>query len=440
MTKIEWTHRPGTTPVTWNPLVGCSITSPGCKRCYAMTMAARVERMNPKLEHYRGLTQPSNAGPVWTGKINLAPEYILFEPLRWKKPRTVFVNSMSDLFHEDVPDGWIMTVFEIMWRTPQHTYQILTKRSKRMREFMTKWYDLSGENFDEFKDARGPDAVRKAHPSGRGQLFAAYLETLLERSGGKVPAGAAWPTFDWMQGMMWWPEFPPNVWLGVSAERQQEAEARIPDLLATPAAVRFVSAEPLIGPVDLRRWMNDWGCERCGYGGHQTKDHCPNCGWRGDAPAEFAPCPGCAEELSDYYACPECDASDFEGFGPTISGHTLGCIDWVICGGESGPNARPMHPDWARSIRDQCAAAEVPFFFKQWGSWGVAYDRDADDPDWRKCDLIATNTPNGQWLNAAGGQGFHGERVVRVIPMNKTRPAGRLLDGREHSEWPEVAP
>src|SRR5690606_30332819 len=131
MTKIEWTER------SWNPIVGCSIVSPGCTNCYAMQMAARIERMSPKLEHYRGLTKKVNGNVVWTGKVNLAPEKTLLEPLSWKKPRTVFVNSMSDLFHEDVPDEWITSVFVVMMVAHEHTLQILTKRSRRMREWMT---------------------------------------------------------------------------------------------------------------------------------------------------------------------------------------------------------------------------------------------------------------------------------------------------------------
>jgi hypothetical protein len=172
-----------------------------------------------------------------------------------------------------------------------------------------------------------------------------------------------------------------NVWLGVSAERQQEADARIPDLLATPAAVRFVSAEPLLGPIDFTRRQ-----------AHRVGDRLSTRAWMDD-------------------------------------------LDWIIVGGESGPDARPMHPAWARLIRDQCKAAGVAFFFKQWGSWMEVYDRDRDDPDWRRCSQVETDTPRGQWLNLAGGQGFHGERVVRMIPTNKAS-AGRFLDGRTHDAMP----
>src|SRR5690606_6198863 len=125
VTKIECTQR------TWNPIVGCSIVSPGCTNCYAMQMAARIERMNPRLEHYKGLTKRVNGKAVWTGTLALAPGKTLLEPLRTKKPTMWFVNSMSDLFHEDVPDEWIDRVFAVMALTPQHTYQVLTKRSAR---------------------------------------------------------------------------------------------------------------------------------------------------------------------------------------------------------------------------------------------------------------------------------------------------------------------
>lgn len=370
MSKIEWTEQ------TWNPIVGCSIVSPGCTNCYAMKMAARLEAMG--VPHYAGLTQSSKAGAVWTGKMALAPEKILLEPLRRRKPTMYFVNSMGDLFHEDVPDEWIDRVFAVMALCPQHTFQVLTKRSARMREYMQTW------------GATGWTSQRKYRVGDQIKTIAPPMDAVTA-IGRLVDAPL------------------PNVWLGVSAERQKEADERIPDLLATPAAVRFVSAEPLLGPIDFTSIPTaclaapsaccrdqakldalrgiQW-CQRAGAYGYPKKDHLP------------------------------------QG------------LNWLIVGGESGPGARPMHPDWARSIRDQCAAAGVPFFFKQWGSWGVTYDRDQEDPDWRRCDTVANNSPRGQWLNLAGGQGFHGERVVRVEPMNKTRPAGRLLDGREHNDMP----
>ena len=187
-TSIEWTRNDdGTQGKTWNPIAGCSVVSPGCTRCYAMRMAARIERMQPD-SHYKGLTKQVNGNPVWTGKIVRAPDKIFKAPLKWRKPTRVFVNSMSDLFHEDVPDEWIDEIFRIMALTPQHTYQVLTKRPERMQKY-------SGRTLD-------------------------------------------------------------NVWMGVSAEDQARADERIPLLLETPAAVRFISAEPLLGPLDLTPYLH----------------------------------------------------------------------------------------------------------------------------------------------------------------------------------------
>lgn len=186
-TKIEWATD------SWNPIAGCSVVSPGCTNCYAMNQASRIEHMGTA-PHYAGLTKPSKGGPVWTGEVRLV-EHLLDVPLRWKRPRTIFVNSMSDLFHESVPDEWIDRVFAVMARAPQHTFQVLTKRSQRMRAY--------------FHGLRG-----------------------LAELGGRP-----WPL--------------PNVWLGVSCEDQARANERIPDLLETPATVRFVSAEPLLGPISF---------------------------------------------------------------------------------------------------------------------------------------------------------------------------------------------
>lgn len=231
-TSIEWTD------ATWNPTRGCSRVSEGCRHCYAETVAARFS--GPGLA-YEGLTR----GGKWTGEVRLIEER-LSDPLRWKTPRRIFVNSMSDLFHERVPDGWVMRCLSVMARTPQHTYQILTKRPERMRSFFARWADLTGEDFNAFKDARGVEETLKAHPSPRGQLFASMLEAM-----GEPPNGCAYPTFDWMGGMIRWPDVLPNVWLGVSVEDQATADARIPLLLQTPAAVRFLSVEPLLERVDL---------------------------------------------------------------------------------------------------------------------------------------------------------------------------------------------
>lgn len=382
-TGIEWTE------ATWNPVVGCSIVSPGCTNCYAMRMAARIEaadeaayrkRVEMTVEqlsdpdaaeqtraemnntrvpsHYSGTTKSSKAGPVWTGKLSLAPERILTEPLRRKKPTMYFVNSMSDLFHEDVPDAWIDRVFAVMALTPQHTFQVLTKRSARMRDYL-----LTLGLWDH----------------GRVETFRTVAVDL---TGSPCAAGAiedaAWPL--------------PNVWLGVSCERQQEADARIPDLLATPAAVRFVSAEPLLGPIALGTIDLPGG--------------------------EFEVAPLGWDHLDRG-----------ENTDPRL--------DWIIVGGESGANARPMHPDWARSIRDQCVSAGVPFFFKQWGEWApgenverqrgsvrVAYN---DDP----FDGIPWSF-GSEILHIDGG---HIDDEPTLYRVGK-REAGRLLDGRTWDQMP----
>ena len=209
--SIEWTE------ATWNPVTGCTQISPGCAHCYAKTFA----------ERFRGVPDHPYEGGF---DLQLRPER-LTQPIRWKKPRTIFVNSMSDLFHPDVPDDYIHKVFEVMQAAEHHRFQVLTKRSERL---------------------------------------------------GELASSLPWPQ---------------NVWMGVSVENQRFA-CRVDDLREVPAAVRFLSCEPLLGELEL----------------------------------------------------------DLAG------------IDWVIAGGESGPGARPMHPDWVTAVRDQCLDAQVPFFFKQWGA------------------------------------------------------------------------
>jgi protein gp37 len=394
-TNIEWTQH------VWNPFAGCSVLSPGCTNCYAMKMAARIEACNAGLPsshggalHYAGTTKSVNGNPVWTGKIGIASDEVLLKPLRRKKPTTWFVNSMSDLFHENVPDEAIDRVFAVMALTPQHTYQVLTKRSARMRAYLS---------------------MARAHPVGM-EALGIVLDEHAGRANATVGAGVI------IEGdiapLKVWPL--PNVWLGVSTERQKEADERIPDLLATPAAIRFISAEPLLGPIDLEPWLpwpNDtyigskpWGCIQC------------------DAPCD----------------CPAGKAVYHETEGPlgadgvpewiTADRQTL---DQVTIGGENGE--RPMHPDWARSLRDQCAAAGTAFFFKQWGSWYPIVDRDNEDPDWRADYGRASRAPEKfRILNLAGGCGFHGERVHLMQRYSKSA-TGRLLDGITHDGMPEGA-
>ena len=271
-TKIEWTD------ATWNPVTGCDKISPGCKNCYAEKMAHRLQKMG-QANYANGF------------KLTLQP-HMLNHPLKWKKPKMIFVNSMSDLFHKDVPLDYIKRVFDVMNQAHWHTFQVLTKRAERMAEV--------------------------AHELN-------------------------WTT---------------NIWAGASVENQEQADKRIPELLKIPAAVRFLSCEPLLGEI---------------------KNLFLNFHW--------------------------CGGRYFQRFRERI--------DWVIAGGESGPNARPMHPDWARSLRDQCAAAGVAFHFKQYGAWG---------PE-----------PVGDWDKTGI---HHFDDGVSVWRVGK-KAAGRLLDGRTWDELPK---
>jgi protein gp37 len=349
--KIEWTQD------TWNPLRGCSRVSDGCRNCYAEQVAGRFSGAG---QPYEGLITKTAKGPTWNGQIKLVPEK-LEEPLRWTKPRKIFVNSMSDLFHENVPDEYIDKVFAVMALAPRHTFQVLTKRPERMKAYL---------GMDNRAEAIG------------------WAETAIYETYGRLPIGAYHgPTHR---------KLPlPNVWLGVSVENQATADGRIPLLLQTPAAVRWISAEPLLGPVDL------------------TKFTLPN--WKHERDCEYV--------ANDMPAPCTCRASQ-------------GGLDWVVAGGESGRNARPTHPQWARTLRDQCKEAGVAFLFKQWGEYGSVYDRQKDDPDWRRCGDIEANNQPGRWLNLAGGHGFHGDSVHFVKKLGK-KTAGRELDGRTWDEYPQ---
>lgn len=295
-TKIEWTHPPGYQGESWNPVVGCSIVSKGCTNCYAMKFANRILDGNPKSPHYTGTTTVKNGSAIWTGKVARASEKSLTSPIRATKPRCYFVNSMGDLFAEEVPDEWIDQVFAVMALAPWHLFLILTKRPDRMRQYINVNCGRIADVVMSLR--RTPDARRK----GQGPSAV-------------VPLPHVTP------GRAWWPL--PNVWLGTSVEDQSSADERIPQLLATPAAKRFISAEPLLGFVDLRNWI--------GVGKHVGA-------------STYRPVDG------------------FERCDLTAN---TGRLHWVIAGGESGPGARPMRPDWARGLRDQCHVAAVPFFFKQ---------------------------------------------------------------------------
>lgn len=349
-TKIEWTD------ATWNPVNGCSLASPGCTNCYAMKQAHRVPQR-------RGLTQHTSGGMVWTGETRF-DEAKLTQPLHWKRPRRIFVCAHGDLFHESVPDEWIDRVFAVMALCPQHTFQVLTKRSARMRDYCDRKTSANGA---------GAIADAMAAMGGSAGQQLALMELQAEKS------------------------CLPNVWLGVSVEDQARADQRIPDLLDTPAAVRWLSCEPLLGPVDLTAI--------------QAPRYTPE-----DAAMDWR---FSCLDTGDYYWYRSGDYID-GGDGPWRE-HA---IDWVVAGGESGPGARPMHPDWPRALRDQCAAANVPFFFKQWGNWAP---RDMFDD---VTGLAASS------MLPDGTQCVHANPVSTSLVRIGKRTAGRLLDGIEHNGFP----
>jgi protein gp37 len=383
-TKIEWAD------ATVNAINGCSVTSPGCTHCYAMKLAGTRMRDHPTR---KGLTIESKAGPVWNGEVRLH-EPALLQPLSWTKPRRIFWNAHGDTFHENVPDEWIDRIFAVAALTPQHTHMILTKRSARMREY--------------FRESTG---------------WRARIAGLLnELKPSPLWNGAVHQSWQNLHGR---PDGLPNVWLGVSVEDQTRADERIPDLLATPAAVRFLSCEPLLGPVDINRWLHImWRCSYCRqFFDGRHKQHCPGCGKEGGY----------------------CGSHPFNGRNrparPGFPFQSGSGIDWVIAGGESGPGARPMHPDWARSLRDQCADGGVSFHFKQWGEWGHAFHIDG-------CNGIsAATTGTGHWPDPKryrvvggllDGERFESHASDYMLLRTGKKRAGRLLDGVEHNGMPEA--
>lgn len=338
-TKIEWCDK------VWNPVTGCTKVSEGCRNCYAERIAGRFwgERKFTEVQCH---------------------EDKLDEPLKWKKPQRIFVNSMSDLFHPDVPDDFIAQVFETMAETPivcrkkecdhewsecfvlpNHTYIILTKRPDRMLKMIkTEIPFIASDKF--------PGSW-------------ALPERMLEN------------------------EYPlENVWLGVSVEDQKTADERIPILLQTPAAVRFVSVEPMLGAIDLQRatWFAN-------------------------------------QSISKHKIPPN-------GVG----------LNWVICGPETGSHSRPAHPDWLRSVRDQCIEANVRFFFKGWGGWIETW-RIENMTKWIQKARTHID-PNDVCIDMNGsicriGKDFEkAQYPIAVMRKVSRKAAGRLLDGREWNEYP----
>lgn len=328
--KIEWTE------ATWNPLVGCSKVSPGCDHCYAVGVVHRG--MSPQ---HRGLTVRTESGVDWSGRINVAPS-VMDQPLRWKRPRRVFVNSLSDLFHPHIHRSDIVWIFAVMMLASQHTFQVLTKRPKRMNLLLN-----DGEFWVDVHDL----AIKLNGRQVSGDLVEAVVNAELA-----------------------------NVWLGTSIESDEHVW-RADHLRATPAAVRWISAEPLLGPL------------------------------------------------------------------PSLD---LTGIDWLVVGGESGPGARPMHPEWVRELRDRClspgttriveshhGAARATtvergpaFFFKQWGDWY---------PEGAHLDELPSNTALHSRIHLCyDGDQRYAPGEGRSHPMRRLgkKHAGRYLDGRTWGEYP----
>ena len=288
----------------WPVLEGCTPCSPACDNCFAAEYAHRFEGSLPYL---RGLTTPEGK---WNGTVIMRQDQLDL-PLKTKKPTVWFVAERSDLFHPAVTDEYLDRIFAVMAMSPQHTFMVLTKRPERMRDYFSGWVGGSRE-------------VKTSRPNIMGEL--------------RLPF--------------------PNLWIGVTAENQEQADKRIPFLLETPAAHRFVSIEPMLGSVKLEDFDEELGAPYIGR---------------------------------DYLRITH---------DPVQQVDVRGRIDWIICGGESGRKARPVHPDWVRAIRDQCAEAGVPFFFKQWGEYRPA------------------------------------ESISETMVRSGKTAAGRLLDGKEHLEFP----
>ena len=363
MTKIQWAQ------ATWNPIVGCSVTSPGCKNCYAMRVAHRLSGIEKTRAKYRGLTKTVNGHPVWTGQVRLWEPHLDI-PLRRRKPTLYFVNSEGDLFHPAVEEWWIDLVFAMMSLVSQHRFIVLTKHPERMREYLRG--DGVCDRIDSFARAEIDDRVDPCARRSDDLRATAYF----------VEDGEDWPL--------------PNVALGVSVEDQPRAEERVPVLLDTPARWRLVSAEPLLGPLNLNCVDVD--------------------GWHECFPLAW---PEGRDDRHDY---------------------DLPFLDGVIAGGESGRDARPSHPAWHRKLRDDCAEAGVAFFFKQWGAWGqpapMMFGTHGMFRDGSFYEVEGCMDP---WSDEGRlvAKRHAGQEWSRMIRIGKADPLQERLDGVEHKALPK---
>lgn len=375
---IEWTD------ATWNPITGCTLVSEGCKHCYAATLAATRLKNHPSRE---GLARINAAGEAkFTGEVRFNEQW-LDDPLRWTKPRMIFVCAHGDLFHESVPDEWIDQVFARMAVAPQHTFQVLTKRPDRARSY------LSDDRQRQIVGVYANRLRKRGHGEG---IRTTAFDIACDRAGmiEEMPHADIVPRLEDRPLRLGWPLS--NLWLGTSIETQATANARIPHLLETPAAVRFASVEPLLGPLSLDDLCDGW----------KFIDALRGNWWH------------------------DCEPPHIERGNPRL--------DWVIVGGESGKEARPMHPDWARSLRDQCVAAGTSFFFKQWGEWTPGENVPAEITGWRANATYGPWVGGDEWLFSESDMGdpeADWDSEPDLYRVGK-KAAGRLLDGRTWDEMP----
>ena len=396
-TKIEWADS------TFNPWTGCTQISPACDHCYAKAWSNRagsnVGKWGPGAPRVRTSAaywkQPAKWNREtweectdcgWRGPKHATHNFCPACDGEDMKPtrRRVFCASLADWLDNEVPIEWLVDLLDLIRLTPNLDWLLLTKRIGNWR-------------------SRILSAISAY--AGISQELATWLG-------------------EWLDGNP-----PANVWIGATFCNQAEADRDIPKLLAVPARVRFLSIEPMLGPIDMARWLPAGKTvRRAGTGepmwvAHFYMARCEACGWTGSS------------ELLNYVShgddgqcyCPDCNQEcDTETFG----------LDWIICGGESGPHARPMHPNWARTLRDQCQTAGVPFLFKQWGEWcpmgGEAGLKYAGPP-------LEPNRVHWVWPDGSHEQIGCG-RVGTLTSRVGKKAAGRFLDGVEHNGFPQVRP